>query len=263
MLYRVLFVALCLAASPITAQDSVPVQRAEIVRTYPHDRTMFTEGLFYRDGALYESSGLSGQSLVRRVRIKDGRAELQARLPGTVFGEGIVDWGDQIIGVTWQNGAGYRWDRHTLKLRTKFSYKGEGWGLTHDHDSLILSDGTPVLHFLDPATFRERRALTVTANGEPVPMLNELEWVNGEIYANIWQTSRIARIDPATGAVTAWIDLSDLDRLSGGQDRDDVLNGIAWDAAGKRLFVTGKRWSKLFEIRLLPADRARDGTDAR
>jgi len=232
------------------------VQRAEIIRTYPHDRTMFTEGLFYRDGALYESSGLRGQSVVRRVRIADGQAERQVRLPGTVFGEGIVDWGNEIIGVTWMNGAGFRWDRHSLKLRARFRYKGEGWGLTRDGDSLILSDGTPVLHFLDPATFRERRRLTVTADGRPVPMLNELEWVDGEIYANVWQTSRIARIDPATGAVKAWIDLSDLDRLGGGQDQDDVLNGIAWDAAGKRLFVTGKRWSKLFEIRLLPPDGA-------
>ncbi|MFA6116032.1 MAG: glutaminyl-peptide cyclotransferase [Sphingomonas sp.] len=253
MFHRVLlFVLLCLAGSVATAQGSIPVQRVEIVRTYPHDPAIFTEGLFYRDGALYESSGLRGQSSLRRVRIEDGRTEIQTWLPGAVFGEGIVDWGDEIIGVTWRNGAGYRWDARTLSLRTGFDFDGEGWGLTRDGESLILSDGSPILHFLDPATFQERRRIRVTAGGKPVPLLNELEWVDGEIYANIWKTDRIARIDPVTGAVKAWIDLADVDRLGGGQDSEDVLNGIAWDAAGKRLFVTGKRWSKLFEIRLLP-----------
>ena len=189
------------------------------------------------------------------MRLEDGRTEIQTWLPDTVFGEGIVDWGAEIIGVTWRNGAGYRWDAGTLGLRTRFGYDGEGWGLTRDNDSLILSDGSPILRFLDPATFKERRRIRVTAGGNPVRMLNELEWVDGEIYANVWKTDRVARIDPATGEVKAWIDLANVDRLGGGQDSEDVLNGIAWDAALKRLFVTGKRWSKLFEIRLLPPDR--------
>jgi len=246
------FVLLCLAGSAVAAQNAPPVQQVEIVRTYPHDPAIFTEGLLYRDGALYESSGLRGQSSLRRVRIEDGRTEIQASLPDTVFGEGIVDWGDEIIGVTWRDGAGYRWDARTLRLRSGFDFDGEGWGLTRDGESLILSDGSPILHFLDPASFQERRRIRVTADGKPVAMLNELEWVDGEIYANVWKTDRIARIDPVTGAVKAWIDLAAVDRLGGGHDSEDVPNGIAWDATGRRLFVTGKRWTKLFEIRLLP-----------
>ncbi len=235
MFHRALpFVLLCLAGSAATAQGSIPVRRAEIVRSYPHDRTIFTEGLFYRDGALYESSGLRGRSSVRRVRIEDGRAET----PGSAARHGVRGGYRRLgrrdhrrhLAQRRRLSAG---TRRRSRPRKRFSYRGEGWGLTRDEESLILSDGSPVLRFLDPATFLERRRLRVTAGGKPVRLLNELEWVDGEIYANVWKTNRIARIDPATGRVKAWIDLTELDLLGGGQDGEDVLNGIAWDAVGQ------------------------------
>ena len=234
------------------AQAEVPVQRYDIVRTYPHDPAAYTQGLFIRDGILYESTGIQGQSTVRKVRLADGKVLQSVPVPASEFGEGSTDWGNEIVSVTWLNGIGYRWDRRTLKRTATFRYPGEGWGLTQDGTNLILSDGTPWLRFLDPRSFAERRRLQVTADGRPVPYLNELEWVNGELLANVWQTNRIARIDPRTGVVKAWIDLSGLDRLAGRSGRDNVLNGIAWDAKANRLFVTGKRWPKLFEIRLKP-----------
>ncbi|HEX8215624.1 MAG TPA: glutaminyl-peptide cyclotransferase, partial [Allosphingosinicella sp.] len=221
------------------AGAEVPVQRYELVRTYPHDPAAYTQGLFFRDGILYESTGIQGRSTIRKVRLADGKVLQSASVPASEFGEGSTDWGNEIVSVTWLNGIGYRWDRRTLRRTATFRYPGEGWGLTHDGRNLILSDGTPWLRFLDPRTFAERRRVQVTADGRPVPYLNELEWVNGELLANIWQTNRIARIDPRTGVVKAWIDLTGLDRLAGMSGRDNVLNGIAWDAKANRLFVTG------------------------
>lgn len=246
----VLLFALLAPAAPA----QVPVQGYEIVRTYPHDPAAYTQGLFFHGGALYESTGIQGQSTLRQVRLADGKVVRMAPVPATEFGEGSTGWGKEIVSVTWKNGIGYRWDAATLKRIATFRYPGEGWGLTHNGRDLILSDGTPWLRFLDPKTFAERRRVRVTADGQPVANLNELEWVKGEILANVWLTNRIARIDPQTGIVKSWIDLSGLDRAVGPRAYDDVLNGIAYEPKQDRLFVTGKRWPKLFEIKLKPAN---------
>jgi glutamine cyclotransferase len=164
----------------------------------------------------------------------------------------MVNWGQELISITWQSGKGFRWDRETFRKLGEFSYPGEGWGLTQNGRELIMSDGTPELRFLDPGTFRERRRVRVTYNGRPLPSLNELEWVKGEIFANVWQTEIIARIDPDSGKVTGIIDLRGLQVQTGRSGPDDVLNGIAYDAKADRLFVTGKRWPKLYEIKLTP-----------
>jgi glutamine cyclotransferase len=232
-----------------------PVQSFEVVNRYPHDRSAFTQGLFYRDGWLYESTGLVGQSSLRRVRLADGRVMQSVNLPPGVFGEGSVDWGDEIISLTWRDRVAFRWDLRTFRQKSRLPWTaGEGWGMTRNDRDLIESDGSSYLHFLDPVTLSERRRIQVTAAGRPVESLNELEWVDGEILANIWGTSAIARIDPANGNVRAWIDLSVLAARENGVE-DDVLNGIAWDARGRRLFVTGKRWGNLYEIRLRPPSR--------
>jgi glutamine cyclotransferase len=248
-LLRLALGVLALAAGPLDAR--IPVQKIQIVKAYPHDRGAFTEGLFYRDGDLYESTGLEGRSDVRRVRLDDGKVLQRTQLPSQLFGEGIVDWKDELVSLTWRNGIGFRWALGSLKPGKSFSYTGEGWALTRSPTELIMSDGTPTLRFLDPATLKIRRRLTVTADGVPVQNLNELEWVKGEILANVWQTDRIARIDPASGRVKAWIDLSPL-VIKHQSSQDDVLNGIAYDAKGDRLFVTGKLWSRLYQIRLEP-----------
>jgi glutamine cyclotransferase len=241
------------AAQRAPAPSQVPVQTVAVKATYPHDPNAFTQGLFFSDGALYETTGLVGQSTLRRVRLQDGKVLQQVDIPAGQFGEGSTAWGKEIVSVTWTHGIGHRWDRATLKRLGSFRYAGEGWGLTQDGRSLILSDGTPSLRFLDPKTYKEQRRVTVLANGRPVKALNELEFVNGEIWANIWQQPLIARIDPASGAVKGWIDLRALEQLSGRGGPDDVANGIAYEPRSKRLFVTGKRWPKLFEVTLKPA----------
>jgi glutaminyl-peptide cyclotransferase len=234
------------------AMAAVPVWGVSVVRAYPHDRTAFTEGLFYQGGYLFESTGLNGQSSVRKVDLATGRV-LQSRDIGRqFFGEGIVAWKDHLIQLTWQSHVGFVDDLATFKELRRFSYTGEGWALTQNGRQIIMSDGTPQLRFLDPVTLKEVRRLTVTADGQPVKNLNELEWVKGEILANIWLTNFIARIDPATGKVTGWIDVTGLmNPAELGGDPDAIPNGIAYDAAGGRLFVTGKRWPKLFEIKLV------------
>jgi glutaminyl-peptide cyclotransferase len=239
------------APSPAGAQ-TIPTYTYRVVHSYPHDIDAFTEGLFYRDGLLYESTGLLGRSSVRKVRLETGEVLLRADLPPDLFGEGITYWEDRLVGVTWTSQAGFLLDLRNFSLAGRFSYAGEGWGLTHNDREIIMSDGTSELRFLDPKTMREIRRLRVTANGKPVDQLNELEWVDGEVFSNIWQTDRIARIDPKTGHVIGWIDLTGIlpqrDRI---QDHTDVLNGIAYDPSTKRLFVTGKLWPKLFEIHLV------------
>jgi len=241
-----------LATGTIAAAEA-PVQGYQIVRTYPHDTQAFTEGLVYRDGRLLESTGRF-PSDIRIVRLEDGVVLKRRQLDNAFFGEGIVDVGDRIVSLTWRNRLGFVWNGEDLSPVSAFSYEGEGWALTRDDHRLIMSDGTPELRFLDPVTLTETGRLLVTADGEPVERLNELEWVDGQIYANIWQTDRIARIDPATGHVVAWIDLTGLFPVSERVDPlDDVANGIAWDAEGRRLFVTGKNWPHLFEIRLTDA----------
>jgi len=243
-----------MAAAPTPAE--IPVWSYEVVNVYPHDRGAFTEGLFYRDGYLYESTGMNGASSIRKVELKSGRVVQQHDLSNAVFGEGIVDWKNELVSVTWKTQEGYVFDLATFAFKRKFSYPGEGWGMTRDDRNLLLSDGSATIRVLDPDTLRQTGAIHVTVQGRPLDQLNELEWVKGDIFANVWQTSRIARIDPKTGNVTAWIDLTGLlshaDRTFA---RVDVLNGIAYDAKHDRLFVTGKYWPNVFEIRLVAPAR--------
>lgn len=222
----------------------------KLVRTYPHDPAAFTEGLFFHDGALYESTGLEGQSEIRKVALASGKVVERRVIPPPYFGEGIVNWKDRLVSLTWRHRQGFVWKLSDFSLVASFRYEGEGWGLTQDGRSIIMSDGTAELRFLDPEKLVEQRRITVTYKGRPVDRLNELEYVKGEILANIWYADRIARIDPATGAVIDWIDIAPLVSRSGARDSEAVANGIAYDARGNRLFVTGKNWSKLFEIRL-------------
>lgn len=222
----------------------------EVVRTLPHDRKAFTQGLFVADGQLYESTGLVGRSELRAIRLEDGAVLRRVPIRRDLFGEGIAPWRDRIVSLTWQSGLGFIWRRRDFKQIGSFSYKGEGWGLTSSKTDLIMSDGTAQLRFLDPETLAERRRVTVRWQGEPVRNLNELEYVNGAIYANIWYDSRVARIDPATGMVDDWLDLAPLVAKNMGGDSGAVLNGIAWDAKAGLLYVTGKNWPHLYALRL-------------
>lgn len=228
----------------------VPVHGFEIVRVYPHDPTAFTQGLAFRDGVLLESTGRY-PSTVRQVRLEDGAVLRQRELDDAYFGEGLTEIGGRVVTLTWTSGKAFVWDADDLAPLEEHAYAGEGWGLTDDGARLILSDGTAALRFLDPGTLAETGRVAVTLEGRPVSRINELEWIDGEVFANLWQTDYIVRIDPVTGAITGIVDLTDLmpDR-SGLDPTDAVLNGIAWDAEGRRLFVTGKNWPKLFEIRL-------------
>lgn len=245
-----LWLAPSAAAAQASAPTPVPVYGFEVVRAYPHDPGAFTQGLVFRDGVLFESTGRY-PSTVRKVRLEDGVVLERRTLDTAYFGEGLTDFGDRLLTLTWKSQKGFVWDASDLSLDGEFSYSGEGWGLTHDGARLILSDGTPALRFLDPQTLTETGRVAVTLDGRPVGNLNELEWIDGEVFANVWQTDFIVRIDPASGRVTGIIDLAELmpDR-SALDPTDAVLNGIAWDAAGRRLFVTGKNWPTLFEIRL-------------
>lgn len=240
----------------------IPTQRAQAIRSLPHDRAAFTEGLFIDQGELFESTGEEGRSSVRRVDLASGKVLEQANIPSPLFGEGIAPWNGQILSLTWRDGLGFRFSRKGFGFIGRFTYPGEGWGMTTHQTAggteIIMSDGTSALRFVDPAGFTIRRFLKVTAAGRPVDNLNELEWVDGEILANVWQTDRIARIDPATGHVVGWIDLSALHRQAGAFGSDQVANGIAWDAQGRHLYVTGKEWPVMFEIRP-PREEARKG----
>ncbi len=241
-----------LASCGASATAEPPVDSYRIVREYPHDPAAFTQGLLFLDGRLYESTGLNRQSTVREVRLEDGEVLRSVSIAPQYFGEGLVNWGPDLLSLTWTDGIGFRWNRADFKPKGSFRYSGEGWGLTQDGKHIILSDGTDQLRFLDPATMREKKRVSVTYKGQPVERLNELEWVKGEIFANIWMGRRIARIDPNSGAVKGWIDLSQLALENANGDPDAVLNGIAYDSKGDRLFVTGKNWAKLFEIAIVP-----------
>jgi glutaminyl-peptide cyclotransferase len=244
-------VALGVAAFALPARGQVPVYGYTVVHDYPHDPGAFTEGLFYLNGFLYESTGLEGKSDIRKVQLDTGKVLQQRPIDAKYFGEGIIAWKGKLVELTWQSQIGFTYDLASFKPRASFHYKGEGWALTSDGHRIIMSDGTPQLRFLDPTTLAETGRLDVTLNGRPLAMINELEWVKGEVYANIWQTNYIVRIDPANGKVTGVIDLSSLmaqEQAKGLQI--DVLNGIAYDAAHDRLFVTGKLWSDLYEIKL-------------
>lgn len=237
------------------ATHAAPVKGYRVVHAYPHAPTAFTQGLVYVDGMLYEGTGLNGRSSIRMVDLKTGRVLQKHDLPGNYFGEGLTDWGNNLIELTWQSHIGFVYDRFSFRVLRTFIYNGEGWGLTHDSKHLILSDGSSTLRLLDPTSFQPVGQLTVTDNGNPVLNLNELEYVHGEIYANVWQTDRIARISPATGKVIDWIDLGGLLPEAEKKNSDAVLNGIAYDSKNNRLFVTGKLWPKLFEIEVPPSAR--------
>lgn len=240
-----------------SAQAAIPVYGYFVKNTYPHDRQAFTQGLLFKDGHLYESTGQNGQSSLRKVELTTGKVLQKTMLDKDVFGEGITDVGDELIGLTWISQTGYVFDQKTLKLKRKFSYKGEGWGLASDGKAVYMSDGTSAIRVLNPKTLAEMRRFEVTAEGRPIERLNELEMVDGQLYANVWGADVIARIDPASGKVVGWIDLTGLlpPEQRGTANPDAVLNGIAWDARGKRLFVTGKLWPKLFEIELIEIQR--------
>ena len=243
--------ALATQPASLSAGSAIPTYTYQVVHEYPHDPTAWTEGLVYQNGYLYESTGIEGQSSLRKVNLDTGQVVQRYDMPNQYYGEGIALYGDKIAQLTWKNQAGFVYDQASFKPVGQFTYSGEGWGLTYDGQYLIMSDGTDVLRFLDPETFQEKNRISVSANGTPVTQLNELEYINGEIYANIWQTDRIARINPNTGQVTGWVDLAGLLSPADRQRDVDVLNGIAYDAEGQRLFVTGKLWPKLFEIHLL------------
>src|SRR5262245_19925611 len=231
---------------------SAPVAGYEVVKVFPHDPEAFTQGLVYLDGVLYEGTGLNGRSSIRRVRLDNGEVLKIQPIDQQYFGEGIAIWGDSLFELTWKHGLGFIYDRTSFERKGTFSYDGEGWGLTTDGSRIIMSDGTAFLRFLDPATRKETGRIQVRDGATPIDRLNELEFVKGEILANVWMTDRIARISPKTGAVTGWIDLHGLLDPRDAAQGADVLNGIAYDAAGDRLFVTGKLWPKLFEIRIVP-----------
>jgi glutaminyl-peptide cyclotransferase len=234
------------AAQSATA---LPMFGYTVVHTYPHDRDAFTQGLQVVDGVFYEGTGLNGRSSIRKVKIETGEVLQRREVPAAYFGEGITVRGNELFQLTWQTGVAFVYDRQTFTPRRQFRYTGEGWGLTQDRTSLIMSDGSEFLRYLDPETFTERRRVRVTAAGAPLKNLNELELVKGEIFANVWQTDYIARIDSASGKVNGYIDLRGL--LSPRErEATDVLNGIAYDEANDRLFITGKLWPRVFEIRV-------------
>lgn len=241
------FLLVLAAAARVWAQT--PVCTYNVINTYPHDADAYTQGLLYEGGELYESTGLYQDSSLRRVDLETGVVLQTVPLADSYFGEGLALWDHRLLQLTWQENTCFVWDSASFASLGTFSYLGEGWGLTQDRRRLIMSDGTSNLRFLDPVTFVELGTIRVTDNGAPVTNLNELEWIRGEVFANRYLTDLIVRIDPNTGEVIAWINLSGLldPRPSGA----GVLNGIAWDDAGERLFVTGKRWPYLFEIELL------------
>lgn len=245
------------AAGPVAppAPAAPPVEAARVIATYPHDTGAFTQGLFFSDGRLFESTGQQGESAIREVDLATGKVKREAKLPPEYFGEGSTGWGKTIVSLTWKHGKGFRWDRDSFRKLGEFSYPGEGWGLTQDGNSLILSDGSNELRFLDPKSFAERRRIRVTWRGRPVRQLNELEYVHGEILANVWHSDLIARIDPETGVIKGVIDLRAVIASVDVRDSEAVLNGIAWDDKTGKLYITGKRWPKLFEI-ALPEDMA-------
>jgi glutamine cyclotransferase len=255
------FASFALAAAAFStfsvAQAAIPVYGFVVKNTYPHDPQAFTQGLFIRDGQLYESTGQKGQSTLRRVDLKTGKVLQKKALADEYFGEGSTPVGDTIVGLTWQSNVGFIYDAKTFALKGRFNYKGEGWGLASDAQNVYMSDGSAEIRVLDPKTLDERRRIRVTAEGKPITQLNELEVVDGEIYANVWGTDVIVRIDPASGNVVGWIDLSGLlpPAQRGTSSVDAVLNGIAWDSKHRKLYVTGKLWPKLYEIELVQIRR--------
>ncbi len=248
LLHRIFVVAVWFA----TASLAPAADTYRVIHTYPHDEHAFTQGLVYVDGHLYESTGIKGSSSLREEDLETGRILNFYPVPDQYFAEGLTDWGNTLIQLTWQAHIAFVYDRATFQLLRTFHYQGEGWGLTQDGKDLILSDGSATLRFFDPADFREVRKIAVRDRGAPVTELNELEFIHGQIYANIWHSDRIARISPATGKVLGWIDLTGLLPDSQRSSPEAVLNGIAYDAAHDLILVTGKLWPKIFEIEVIP-----------
>ena len=252
MRWRWLKVLLCLLAAGSAKAQSAPVHGYKVVARYPHSTESYTEGFFYLNGMFYEGTGLSGRSQVLAVEPATGKVQQAWQVPAQYFGEGIVDWGPNLIEWTWQTHTGFVLDRFSMRVVKEFHYSGEGWGMTRTDKELITSDGTATLRFRNPTTFAETRSIVVKDGSAPVPQLNELEYVHGQIYANVWHSDRIACISPKDGWVLSWIDLSGLLPASQRVDAESVLNGIAYDPQHDRLFVTGKQWPWVFEIKVLP-----------
>jgi glutaminyl-peptide cyclotransferase len=248
---RTLAALLCCA---LAAESAPPVYHLRVVHVFPHDRTAYTQGLEYHDGLLYEGTGLNGRSSLRVVELETGKVIRQIRLPAQYFGEGITVLGGKVIQLTWQSQTGFVYGESTFNLLRTFSYEGEGWGLTNDGKKMYMSDGSAQIRIWDPVTFGELRRITVHDGGESIRLLNELEFVSGEIYSNVYETDRIARVSPIDGRVLGWIDAGGLLNAEDTALHVDVLNGIAYDASHHRLFITGKLWPKLFEVQLV-ADR--------
>ena len=245
-----------LACSPATmeakAQAQTPRFGFKVVKAFPHDPTAFTQGLVFADGIFYESTGLNGFSTLRKVTPETGAVIAKVAIDDEFFAEGLALVGQELLQLTWQSRKGFVYDKSTLKRLRTFDYPTEGWGMASDGKVLVMSDGSSRLFFLDPRTQKAVRSVQVREGARPVAQLNELEFVRGELWANVWQTDRIAKINPETGQVTGWIDLSGLLRPEARGPEGDVLNGIAWDKAGDRIFVTGKKWPWLFQIELVP-----------
>jgi glutamine cyclotransferase len=245
----VMAIAACATSSTVAQRQPAPVQGFRVIATFPHDPKAFTQGLVFADGAFYESTGLNGESSLRRVEIASGKVLQQITVPEEYFAEGLALVGDELLQLTWQHQRGFVYDRKTFAQKRTFAYKNEGWGIAYDATGgLVMSDGSDTLTFLDPKTFAAARTLRVQDAGRPVPQLNELEWIDGEIWANVWMTDRVARISPVTGDVKAWIDLASLWPSHQRMPPADVLNGIAYDKATRRIFVTGKKWPRVYQI---------------
>jgi len=250
-----LLVALFIASTVLRCGAAVPVYGYKVVATYPHSTENYTEGFFYWNGLFYEGTGMQGHSSLLAIDPQTGKAQQRHDLPAQYFGEGIVDWGANVYEWTWTTHVGFVLDRFSFQVVRQFSYTGEGWGMTRDAKQIITSDGSATLRFRDPATFKETRHVVVKDGGVAVTELNELEYVKGELYANVWHSNRIARISPKDGRVLGWIDLSGLLPASEMVNAESVLNGIAYDEQHDRLFVTGKQWPAVFEIKLVAEGR--------
>jgi len=242
----------CFSVIVLTARAQTPQYGYRIVHVYPHDRRAFTQGLEFRAGFLYEGTGLEGRSMLRKEKLETGQVLQQIDLEPQFFGEGITVINQQIVELTWKAQLGFVYDQTSFRRQRTFNYPGEGWGLTNDGQQIYMSDGSAEIRVWDPVTLQEKRRFTVRDRGQPVLNLNELEYVHGELFANVWQTDRVVRISPADGRVLGWIDLAGLLSAEDRAEPVDVLNGIAYDVLGDRLFVTGKWWPKLFEIKVVP-----------
>jgi glutaminyl-peptide cyclotransferase len=243
-------------AATTAQRNPAPSQSYKLIAAFPHDTSSFTQGLvFAGDGKMYESTGLEGESTLRLVDITSGKTLKRIDVPAKYFAEGLAMVGDELIQLTWRTQLGFVYDRKTFKQKRTFPYKTEGWGIAYDGSSrLVMSDGSDTLTFLDPKTLAPIKTLRVLDAGKAIGNLNELEWIEGEIWANVWTTDRIARISPNTGEVNAWIDLSSLYPRAQRDPGADVLNGIAYDASARRIYITGKKWPRLYQISV-EADR--------